>query len=62
MSQLEIERGSQEASKVDIDATWEILIPKLVANRNLWSPNHQTLTYWVFFVVNDATTLNICNP
>jgi hypothetical protein len=35
-----IERGSQEVSSVDIDATWEIIIPKLVANRNLWSPSH----------------------
>ncbi len=40
MSQFEIELGSQEASNVDIDATWEILIPKLVANINPWSPSH----------------------
>jgi hypothetical protein len=40
MSQFEIELGSQEASNVNIDATWEIHIPKLVANINLWSPNH----------------------
>jgi len=35
MFQFEIELGSQEASNVDIDVTWEIFIPKLVANRNL---------------------------
>jgi hypothetical protein len=40
MFQSEIELGSQEASNVDIDATWEILIPKLVANINPWSPSH----------------------
>jgi len=40
MSQPKIELGSQEASNVDINATWEIFIPKLVANRNLWSPSH----------------------
>ncbi len=40
MSQPKIKLGSQEASNVDKDATWEILIPKLVANRNLWSPSH----------------------
>ncbi len=40
MSQFEIKLGSQEASNVDIDATWEILIPKLVANINLWSISH----------------------
>jgi hypothetical protein len=40
MFQFEIELGSQEASNVNIDATWEILIPKLVANINLWSPSH----------------------
>jgi len=40
MSQFEIKLGSQEASNVDIDATWEILIPKLVANINLWSLSH----------------------
>ncbi len=50
MLQFEIEFGSQEASNVDIDTTWEILIPKLVANRNLWFPNHQTSTYWAFFL------------
>jgi hypothetical protein len=49
MSQFEIELGSQEASNVDIHATWEILIPKLVVDRNLWSPSHQTSTYWTFF-------------
>jgi len=62
MSQFEIELGSQEASNVGIDATWEIFIPKLVANRNLWSPSHQTSTYWAFFMVNDGATMNICNP
>jgi hypothetical protein len=41
MFQFEIELGSQEASNVDIDATWEILIPKLVVNINLWPPSHQ---------------------
>jgi len=40
MFQSKIELGSQEASNVDIDATWEILIPKLVVDKNLWSPNH----------------------
>jgi hypothetical protein len=40
MFQSKIELGTQEASSVDIDATWEIFIPKLVANRNLWSPSH----------------------
>ncbi len=35
MFQSEIELGSQEASYVDIDATWEILIPKLVANKKV---------------------------
>jgi hypothetical protein len=62
MFQFEIELGSQEASNVDIDATWEILIPKSVANRNLWSLGHRTLAYWVFFVVNDGATLKIFNP
>jgi hypothetical protein len=63
MFQFKIEQlGSQEASNVDINATWEILIPKLVANINLWSPSHQTSTYWAFFVVNDGVTMNICNP
>jgi hypothetical protein len=40
MFQFEIELGSQEATNVDIDATWEIVIPKLVVDKNLWSPNH----------------------
>jgi len=40
MSQFEIKLGSQETSNVHIDATWEIHIPKLVANINLWSPSH----------------------
>jgi hypothetical protein len=62
MSQPKIELGSQEALNVDIDAIWEILIPKLVANRNLWSLGHQTSAYWVFFVVNGAAVVNICNP
>jgi hypothetical protein len=62
MSQSEIELGSQEASNVDINATWEIRIPKLVDNKNLWSPSHQTLVYWAFFVVNDGVLMNICNP
>jgi hypothetical protein len=62
MFQFEIELGSQEASNVDIDANWEIFIPKLVADRNLWSPSHQTSTYRAFFVVNDGATMNICKP
>lgn len=62
MFQFEIQLGSQEASNVDINATWEIFIPKLVANINLWSPSHQTSTYWTFFVVNDGVEVNICNP
>jgi hypothetical protein len=63
MSQFKIEKlGSQEASNVDINAIWEIFIPKLVANINLWSPSHQTSTYWTFFVVNDGVEVNICNP
>jgi hypothetical protein len=62
MFQSKIELGSQEASNVDIDATWEILIPKLVANINPWSPSHRTSTYWAYFVVNDGATMNICNP
>jgi hypothetical protein len=40
MFQFEIELGSQEASNVDINATWEILVPKLVVNKNLWFPSH----------------------
>jgi hypothetical protein len=40
MFQSRIELGSQEASNVDIDATWEVPIPKLVVDKNLWSPNH----------------------
>jgi hypothetical protein len=32
MSQFEIELGTQEASNVDLDVTWETLFPKLVAN------------------------------
>jgi hypothetical protein len=63
MSQFKIEKlGSQEASNVDINAIWEIFIPKLVANINLWFPSHQTSTYWTFFVVNDGVEVNICNP
>jgi hypothetical protein len=62
MFQSKIGLGSQEASNVDIDATWEILIPKLVANKKLWSPSHRTSTYWVFFVMNDGAIVNICNP
>jgi len=62
MFQPKIKLGSQEASNVDKNAAWEILIPKLVANINLWSPSHQTLAYWVFLVVNDFATMNICNP
>ncbi len=61
MFQSKIELGSQEASNVDIDATWEIFIPKLVANKKLWSLSHRTLTYWAFFVVN-GVIVNICNP
>jgi hypothetical protein len=34
MFQFEIELGSQEVANVDIDAIWEILIPKLVVNKN----------------------------
>jgi hypothetical protein len=56
MFQFEIELQSQEASNVDIYATWGILIPKLVANVNLWSPSHRTSTYWAYFVVNDGVT------
>jgi hypothetical protein len=59
MFQSKIELGTPKASNVDIDATWEILIPKLVANRNLWSTNHQTLTYWV---VNESAIVNTYNP
>jgi hypothetical protein len=40
MFQSKFELGSQEASNVDIDATWEILIPNLVVDKNVWSPNH----------------------
>jgi hypothetical protein len=35
MFQFEFELGSQEASNVNIDATWEILIPMLVVDKNL---------------------------
>ncbi len=49
MSQFKIKLGSQEASNVDINATWKTLAPKLAANKNLWSPNHQTLAYRIFF-------------
>jgi hypothetical protein len=59
MFQSKIELESPKTSNVDIDATWEIFIPKLVANRNLWSTNHQTLTYWV---VNENAIVNIYNP
>jgi hypothetical protein len=45
MFQFEIQLGSQEASNVDINGTWEILVQKLVANKNLWSPSHQTLAW-----------------
>jgi hypothetical protein len=62
MFQFKIGLGSQETSDVDIDATWEILIPKLVANKKLWFPSHRTSTYWAFFVVNDGAIVNICNP
>jgi hypothetical protein len=62
MSQFEIELGSQEASNVDINATWEILVPKLIANKNLWFLNYQALAYWAFFVVNDGAPMNKYNP
>jgi hypothetical protein len=38
--QSKIELKSPKALNIDLDATWEILIPKLVANKNLWSINH----------------------
>ncbi len=59
MSQFKIELGSQEASNVDINATWKIPAPKLAANKNLWSPSHQTLAYRIFFVVNDGVPSKI---
>ncbi len=31
MSQFEVELGSHEVSNVDLDATWEILTPKVLA-------------------------------
>jgi hypothetical protein len=62
MSQPKIKLELQEASNVERDVTWEILIPKLVANRDLWSPSHRTSTYWVFLVVNDFAKVNIYNP
>jgi len=61
MSQFEIELGSQETSNVDLDGTWETLVPKLVANQSLWSASHQSSTYWPFFVVNNDVATNICN-
>jgi hypothetical protein len=60
--QFEIMLGSQEASNVDLDATWETLLLKLVANQSLWSPCHQSSIYWVIFVVNNGATMNNCNP
>jgi hypothetical protein len=40
MFQSKIELKSSKVSNVDINATWEVFIPKLVANKNLWSPSH----------------------
>jgi hypothetical protein len=60
--QSEIKLGSQEASNVDLDGTWETLLLKLVANRSLWSPSHRSSTYWASFVVNNGATMNNYNP
>jgi hypothetical protein len=38
--QSKIELKSPKALNINLDATWEILIPKLEINKNLWSPNH----------------------
>jgi hypothetical protein len=32
MCQFEVELGSHEVSNVDLNATWEILTPKVLAN------------------------------
>jgi hypothetical protein len=45
MSQPEIELRSQDTSNVGLYATCESLLPKLVANQNLWSPSHRSSTY-----------------
>jgi hypothetical protein len=36
MFQFKFELGSHEASNVDIDVAWEIIIPKLLLNWNVW--------------------------
>ncbi len=62
MSQFEVDLESHEASNVDIDVVWEIIIPKLLPNRNVWDLliiDHKT--YWAFFVMNNGVTMNICN-
>jgi hypothetical protein len=32
-----------------------------VANWSMWSPSNQSSTYWVFLVVNNDVTMDICN-
>jgi len=62
VSQFKVEFGSEEASNVDLNATWEILSLKLLTNQSACSHSYQSLTYWTYFVVNNDTTVNICNP
>jgi hypothetical protein len=42
MFQSKIELGLKEAPNVDLFVIWETLLPKLMANQSLCSPNHQT--------------------
>jgi len=44
----EVEIGLETTSNVEANETWEILTPKMLVDRNLWSPTHRCTSYWFF--------------
>jgi len=51
---------SKEAFNFDIEATWQLFIPKIQVNKKLWYLFHHTFNYWGFFVVNGANVIIFC--
>jgi hypothetical protein len=44
-SQTQINNGSQEASNLQVDVSWEHFTQQLLANRDIWYPFHYFVDY-----------------
>ncbi len=54
--------GLKWAFNFDLEATWQLFIPQVWANQNLWYHFYHILDYWGYFIIYGYVAINFYNP